>query len=236
MESSLSRSLLCFWLTLVACGDNNRPPTVSETCDVGPEAYAKNPDAYKTVSLWVQDDPEVPPSVALEGCELWQSKCVKCERVATANDAAARIFVSHETCVLDISRGGFILGIARKNGEITVYLDCIALVFGLGDDGHVNREKLKLVIGHEIGHEAGMPYHVPATCETASAASEFEKGLVRQGVCGKALMNPHIDNDIAGITAIDAEAYDLRDPYISTFPRIAVTDTPDGCILTSPAR
>jgi hypothetical protein len=227
------RPILFFWFFLAACGDNTRPPPLSETCDVGPEAYAANPSAYKTVSLWVQDDPDLSQSAALEGCDLWQSKCLRCE-LASESQAAAKIYASHETCVLDLSKGGFILAVAKPKGEITVYLACVRLAFGTDSDGRVNQEKLKLVIGHELGHESGMPYHVPATCDASAAASDFEKGLVQDGICGLALMNAVIDPQINAITQLDAEAYDLRDQYSSTFPRINATETPDGCVLTWP--
>lgn len=223
-------------LSLVLAACDNRVQAVSETCGEGPEAYAANPEAYKTISLWVQDDPELSASVALEGCDLWRSKCRKCEITASESAAAAKIYVSNETCVLDLSKGGFILGVADKKGAITIFMGCVRLVYGLDGEGHALREKLKLVIGHELGHESGMSYHVPSTCDPSAAASDFEKDLERKGVCGPALMNSQIEPQITAITQIDVEAYDLRDPSASTFPRVAAADTSEGCVLTSPVQ
>jgi hypothetical protein len=220
------RSLLCSALVLAACGGNNAPQSAPETC-----TSAAGPGAYTTIPIWVQDDPDFGISEAVQGMDLWQPKCLKGKMVATETEAVARIYGSHVACVRDDSSGGYVLAVSAPGGKIVVYLECIHDLFPLDSDGHISRLMLKLVLGHELGHESGMWFHVPATCDETKVASDVEKNLVKAGICGKALMNAFIHQDITAITDFDSQAYDMRDASSSTFPHL-VEGMPDGCILT----
>lgn len=218
------RTFLCFSVLLAACGDNLTPPFPA-SCE---EADFRD---YRTVSLWVQKDPDLGVTEAVAGCDIWSPKCLQCELAPTA-EAAAGLYVSHEDCVFNPKNGGYVLAFSEFGGRITIIMECIRQLFPVDADGHPSRKILSWVIGHEIGHEAGMWWHVPAACDEAYATNDFEKDLVHMGICGKALMNAFIDTSVTDLTVPDKEAFDLRDPRGTTFPHLTASETGSGCVLT----
>lgn len=224
------RIVLCLSMFLAACGDNLTAPS-ADTCGAGLEPYDGPANAPTTVKIWVQPDSDLDTDAAQEGCELWMPKGLSCDVIATESGAAARIYASHDACV-EAEDGGYVLAVAWEGGNILVYAECVRKLFIAEEADGINRQALKLILGHEIGHQTGMWWHVPATCEDAAAADDFEKGLVRMGVCGPSLMNARIDTDVCFMSDLDAAAYDLRDPTHSTFPRAKIEETQAGCVLT----
>lgn len=226
------RPFLILPFFLAACGDNLTRPS-ADSCGIGLEPYAAEPDAFATVYLWVQDDPDLPKLDVKEGCELWLAEGIQCEVDPYERGGNVRVYASHDPCV-EAPGGGYVLATAYGGGNIIVSVECMREWFVPEDDGAISRQALKLVVGHEVGHETGMWYHVPPSCDESAANGDFEKGLVRQGICGKALMNPDIDVNVCFITAIDDAAYRLRSLGASTIPGpgVAAMETSDGCILT----
>jgi hypothetical protein len=226
------RQIFFSLIFLAACGDN-LIPSPDAGCDPQLEPSVCGPDAIKTVTLWVEDDPVLDKSVAVAGCDLWGPVHLQCQLVAGEIDALAKIHASHGDCKINGMIGGYILASAGLLGDVTVNVDCMSQLYGHSDDGLLLNKMLKLVVGHEIGHETGMPYHVPATCNEADVTYEYEKDLVRQGICGPALMNAILDPNVTAITQFDVDAYRLRWVDYSNFPQAQASETPGGCILTS---
>jgi hypothetical protein len=219
------RLILCFSLCLAAChGDDGLPPAPAN-CSNGQQA-----SAFKTVRIWVQDDPDLGTTEASAGLDLWKEKCLKGEIVRAEFEADVRFTASHIACVRNDKSGGFTLATSIPGGKIVMFVECLRDLFKRDSDGHISRLILKLVMAHELGHEAGMWFHVPKLCDETEAKSDFEKDLVRMGVCGRAIMNSFINQDQTHITGFDSEAYDLRDADSSTFPHLDAM--PDGCVLT----
>lgn len=231
----MRRMFLGFLLVSTACGDNDLPYQI-RNCDVGPEAVAAHPRDYQTLTMWVQDDPDLGAEAAQKGGDFWQGKCLRTEIVSEARSAAVKISASHDACVFDFMAGGFVLARAYAHGEITVYLECVRQSFLPDDDGRVSQTGLSLVLGHEIGHEAGMLWHVPPLCFEGTVSDDFEKQLIREGVCGRAIMNPVLHDDLRAVTEVDDAAYDLRFWRVSTFPHFTEGEGETGCVLIAPER
>lgn len=219
------RLFLCLSLVLAACGDNIVPPPVLPACEGGTDSAA-----FKTISIWTEADPDLGDADALAGCDLWDPVCLQGAAEASESAAEVRIHALHDACVPDPNGGGYVLAISTGGGDIDVELECLRKLFPPDPDGHISRQVLKLVLGHELGHQSGMWWHVPAACDDGAAASDFEKSLVQMGICGTALMNADLDPILLGITELDVEAYALRDTHASTFPQAAETE--NGCVLT----
>jgi hypothetical protein len=222
------RPFLIVPLFLVACGDNIGPQQVPETCGVGLEPYAGEPGDFNVATVWVQPDPEAAAIDVREGCELWRDKGLECEIIPSELAADVKVYVVHDPCRMDPQNGGYVLATAEPHGLITVYLECLRDWFEPDEDGGISREILRLVVGHEVGHEAGMWWHVPASCDENAAADDFEKDLMRRGICGPSLMNPILDPNVCFITDPDAKAYDLR--TYGSF--LTASESGTGCVLT----
>lgn len=222
----LRSTFLIAFLALAACGDNIVPPAppFPESCPSGDDPNDR------TVTLWIQDDPDLGAADALAGCDEWQPKCLKCQ-ITDDPKAAAQLAVSHEACKPK-SDGSYVLAFSVPGGRVTIMMECMRGLFSPEPDGSVSHHVLTQVIAHELGHEAGMWWHVPAKCDDAYATNDFEKDLVTMGVCGTAVMNPYLNVGLAAITPIDGEAFDLRDTAHTTFPRFRATESPTGCVLT----
>ena len=222
------RLIFCLPFLLAACDSRTEIPDV---CGLGLTAYAGPPQAPRTATFWPGTDPDLPASAMLQGCGLWSVEGVDC--VPAASDAQAEIHLvpNHDACVETPSKT-YVLATTGAAGVITVYLECVRQVFEPEDDGRPSLGALKLILGHESGHAFGMNWHVPATCDPSAAKSDFERGLIAQGICGPALMNPMIDPNTCLVTSLDGQAYALRDPSRST-SGFAATETADGgCVLT----
>jgi hypothetical protein len=209
------------------CGAcENRPPEVPETCGKGLEPYVGTPETFRTVRIWVQDDAELSPIDVKEGCETWLPKGVQCELVPHELLGDVTVYAVREACREDEANGGYVLATAESNGRIRVFLECLRLVWPTEADG-VDPRVLRLVVGHEVGHEAGMWWHVPEDC--AEAERVHPSGAP---VCGEALMNPQLDPNTCFLTEADGLAYDVRDPGQSPFD-FKRGGSPAGCVLTA---
>lgn len=219
------RTILALSLLMFACGDNILFP-VSETCEPGGK-----PSGFHNVKLWIQDDPDVGQSQASMGCDLWQSKCYQCE-MASESKAQAKIHVDRKACVANFPGLSYTLAYSEPEGSITLIIECMRALFPREADDTPSRKALAIVLGHELGHEAGMWWHVPQSCDENTVRSTFERDLIRQGICGQALMNAYIDLNVDAITDVDRLAFDIRDLGNSNFPHVAATESEHGCVLT----
>lgn len=218
----MTRSFSCLMLFSAACVRD--PIDVPETCGLGLEPYAADPSEFLTVDLWVEDDPDLPAIDAKEGCELWLPKGVQCRLVPNELLGKVRVYAAHEPCREAPEGGGYVLATAESNGRVRVFVECLRELFEPDGDGGANRQVLRLIVGHEVGHETGMWWHVPEDC------AEAERSHPEGGpLCGEALMNPSIDPNTCFVTRADAYAFDLRDPSAS--PIGYALEAPD-CVLT----
>lgn len=197
--------VLCF--LLCACGDNAF------------NLYHAEPEAFRTVTVWVEPHPDVPADLAREACEAWRPEGVLCELAASSEEALIRIRAFTGPCEKR-EDGMYPLGWATEGGDVTLMIECLRKFGGTP----VGKRVLWPVISHEVGHELGVWTHVPTGCEDPEVMTHPELGPV----CGAALMNPSVHDGLYGITVIDHAAYDLRDVDHSVL-RLAA----DGCVLTA---
>jgi hypothetical protein len=224
------RAIIIACLFFVACG----PQEVPDACGAGLVPFAGPPETARSVTFWPGEDPDLPLRAVQSGCGLWDVEGVRC--LPAADDAHAQVHVvpNHDPCV-ETPSGTYVLATTGAYGVITVRIECVRERFETEDDGRPSEQVLKLVLGHEFGHAFGMNWHVPATCDPQAAKSDFERDLVARGICGEALMNPRLDLNACFVTALDGEAYALRDPARST-SGIVADDLPDGgCVLSVPS-
>lgn len=217
------RALLLLASLSAACARD--PVEVPETCGAGLEPYAGEPETFLTIDLWVEDDPDLPPIDVKEGCELWLPKGVQCRLVPAEILGEVRVYAARESC-RETEGGGYVLATAESNGRVRVFVECLRELYKTEPDGAANRQVLRLIVGHEVGHEAGMWWHVPEDCADAER-SHPESGPL----CGEALMNPAIDPDTCFITPADADAFDLRDRGATPIGYALASDGGPGCIL-----
>lgn len=217
------RALFLLASLSVACVRD--PVEATETCGVGLEPYVGEPETFLTIDLWVEDDPDLPPIDVKEGCELWLPKGVQCRLISTELLGEVRVYAAREPC-REAEGGGYVLATAESNGRVRVFLECLRELFEPDPSGGASRRVLRLIIGHEAGHEAGMWWHVPEDC------AEAERTHPESGpLCGEALMNPEIDPNTCFITPTDAAAFDLRDRDATPIGYALAPDGEPGCIL-----
>nr|ALV85541.1 hypothetical protein [uncultured bacterium pA1] len=165
---------------------------------VDPAARA-SPRHY--VHVWVQ--PGLSADDAHAGCELWREKGVACVIVHDRDYADITVEADRRPCVAH-DDGLRTLAEAYRGGRIVFYTSCFM------DDGTFDRQEFRTVMGHEVGHEVGIWEHVPLEC--GADAPRHPDG---HPICGRALMNPLYDKDVAYMTPVDSLAFDVRDPEIS---------------------
>ncbi len=173
------------------------------TCTAcGPDPVPYEPYDQPAFSLSVWLDPAKPlldPSDSLDGCSKWLAKGVVCRIVETQAEADVKVWTNDEPCEKD-EKGNYTLAVAYGNGNIVFNSLC------LGKPGDYNRHRFRAVMTHELGHTVGIWEHVPNDCD-----DEHLTHPSGQPICGVAVMNPMIDDDVYFVTVIDALAFDVRD-------------------------
>jgi len=195
-------------LALCACGDNRY------------DLYEHEPESFRTIAVWVEPHPDIPPELARQACESWRPEGVLCEIVADPMMALVRIRSSIGPCE-KLKDGTYPLGRAYGGGDITLEIECLRKYGG----APIAERVLWPVIAHEVGHELGIWIHVPTGCDGPDVMEHPEVGPV----CGTALMNPEAHFGLKGITTIDHGAYGLREEDHSVL-RIAPDE---GCTFTA---
>lgn len=208
--------------SLAACDGD--PP---EDCFGLPDDH---PD-WRTATVDLVHDPDIDDAALASGFDYWKPKCLRHRRAASGEEADVTIVPDRGPCQVNPETNGFIMAQAYDGGLIEVHLDCFLRSRPSEPDGRVSRDLLRLVLAHEIGHQAGLWGHVPVFCGQVKPASDFERSLDRAGICGDALMNPMIDRDFRIITDLDARAYDLRDKEQAATPSLRAA-APPGCVLS----
>lgn len=205
----MTRTVLCLALALGACGDNAY------------DLYEAEPESYRTVTVWVEPHPDIPPETARLACESWRPEGVLCETAPSSEEALIRIHAFTGPCVELEEEGTYPLGHAMVGGDITLEIECMRKVGATP----IPERVLWPVIAHEVGHELGIWHHVPTDCGDPEAMEHPEGGPV----CGEALMNPMIHYGLKGILLMDHYAYGLRDEDFSVL-RLAPDE---GCTFVS---
>ena len=178
-----------------ACGGRTRSAAI--------EVYAPSTPQPElpVVTVWVDDDPDLPLERMRAGCDIWKAEGARCEFGGSVASSKVRIWPYHGACVLN-DDGTYTLATAYPDGKIIFNIEC----FRRGADKKYDLDELAIVMGHELGHQFGVWDHVPAACDAADVKTHPDG----QRVCGPALMNPIRRKDIRFLTPIDHLAFDLR--------------------------
>ena|SRR5688572_4852332 len=183
--------LLLAAAALGACGDDDY------------DLYEGEPSEFRTLSVWADPHPDVPPELAREACEAWRPEGVLCELADDPLEALVRIHAFTGPCEKN-DDGSYTLGYATAGGDVTLMIECLRRFGGTP----IGEDLLWPTVAHEVGHQLGLWTHVPA-----------EDGV--------ALMNPKIHEGLYGITVLDHEAYLKRDEDGSV-----LRQAHGGCTLT----
>lgn len=209
-----------------SCGSSQKPPSKGYRPDAGDPPYA--------ITVWVESDPRLPKDLVFKGCAAWKAKNVTCTEASSKTFAQIRVYADDGECRVKDDMGTpddpkddktrTTLAWAYSGGDIKMMMRCLRQK-GSGYDA----KQIAGVVTHEVGHQLGIWEHVPypPKCEDAKTHPKGGK------VCGVAVMNPYYDDDVDYVTAIDALAFDLRDPRYSVLVNdVPTKDVPD-CIYTA---
>lgn len=192
VELAMAVALLCG-----ACGAD------SEYAGVNPGA----PGECLDHGIWVQDDPDLSPALASDGCHFFGPEGVCCP-TAARDDADVRIYSNPQPCPLTPGADAYVLAVAFKQGTIVVNTQCLDRPYGSSPSA----EQFRNIIAHEVGHVLGMWFHIPRDCDSEDPSLPVRIHPSGAPICGPAIMNPLLDVSLNGPTGPDLLAFDLRDP------------------------
>ncbi len=158
------------------------------------------PNMIYTVSIWVDDSPDLSKKDVRAACDLWKVKAVSCVMTENPGEADIRVFADKRACKPD-KKGYVTLAVAYKGGLVMSMSECFRQ-----SDKKIDSHKFTAVMAHEVGHQLGIWDHVPEQCD--GKAKKHPNG---KPVCGLAIMNAYYKDEIDYVTAVDGLAFDLRD-------------------------
>jgi hypothetical protein len=196
------------------------------------------------LGVWVQDDPDLSPTLAVDGCDFWQDAITTIVCMSTPREQAhIRIYGNPQLCPPYFDEDGvvigFILAIAYGGqGTVVVNTDCLWRPFGPRTAPQA--EQYRNIIAHEIGHVLGVWEHVPRACTDAMGALLPETPIHPSGapICGPAIMNPFIDVALSRLTGPDILQFDRRSTDMTVLPVPPMEDmaalSEPSCTLLAP--
>lgn len=190
------------------------------------------PDPANTIVLgvWVQDHPDLSPTLAVDACDLWQDviTTLSCMSVPR-EDAHIRIYANPQLCppsfdAMGVQIGWILATAYGGQGTVVVNTACLWRPFGPGTAP--DAEQYVIMIAHEIGHVLGLWEHVPRACTDAMGALLVGTPIHPSGapVCGPAVMNAFIDPVLTGLTGPDILQFDRRSLDVTVLPVPAMAD------------
>ncbi len=191
-------------------------------CGPGQDASWEDPPSYRYVpdgaactvlGVWLQDDPDLSVSLAIDGCDMWEDVGICCMS-AERDDAHIRIYGNPQPCPPSPDDPESVVLATAYSGQGTVVVNTMCLGRPFGLVGEPDPAQYRVMIAHEIGHVLGVWDHVPATC-TEPGIPLHPSGAP---VCGPAVMNPMNTPSLRGLTGPDILQYDRRSSYDSVIP------------------
>jgi len=177
---------------------------------------AGKPPLY-LATLWIQEDPLLPPQLVLEGCQAWAPLGVGCKIVQNPGDALVRFNAVRTPCTPDPKEHTIIIATAHSDRHIEMLVNCL-----VGNDGKPDELKIRMVVAHEFGHEEGIWKHVPLECDDKDTTYVMMPDGKK--LCGEAVMNPVYDDDVTEITDMDGHAFDMRDRNYTIIHPVSESD------------
>ncbi len=175
-----------------------------------PMRYAGMDEPRYSLSLHLGPSPLLDREDSLRGCDEWLPKGVICRTVKAGERADIEVSIDDSPCVPG-KDGMYTLALAYHDGRIVFMEKCFKT-----HDGY-DRKKFRAVMTHEIGHQVGIWKHVPPEC--SAEALRHPNG---SQVCGSAVMNALMHEDITFVTVIDGLAFDLRSEDINALSPLNV--------------
>jgi hypothetical protein len=190
---------------------------------------ASDPTQVLVLGVWLQDDPDLSPTLAVDGCDFWQDAVTTIACMSAPRDEAhIRIYANTQLCppAFDAMgvQNGWILATAYggetpyRVGTVVVNTDCLWRPFG--PRTAPSAEQFRVMVAHEIGHVLGLWEHVPRDCTDAMGKLLPGVPIHPSGapICGPAIMNPSVDVALSRLTGPDILQFDRRSIDISVLP------------------
>jgi len=164
------------------------------------------PPRYE-IALWFDPASHVPARPVLEACTAWTALGIRC--IAVSDPRYASVIIASDAGACEEDEDGFakIASFWYSSGQLVLRSACFRDEYG---DEEIGR--IRASVRHELGHAAGIRFHVPARCIDSTGGKVLARTHSNgQRICGPAIMNPATNEDIRQATPMDALAFDLRD-------------------------
>lgn len=165
------------------------------------------------IRIWIETSPNLAPEDMLKGCEAWAVKGIRCAIVTDRRASEVQVYDDPKNECKPDKDGVMAIAWAHAGGKIVMHTPCMRKWYKFGS---LDRDEVRAVFTHEIGHQLGIWNHVPNTCDLAKINPKTSKLKTHPNgtkICGKAIMNPAYDPSVDFVTLLDGLAFDLRDAW-----------------------
>lgn len=173
-------------------------------CDPGNTSPDAAPHPEYHILVWVDPASGLPEDEMLDGCDLWAPVGVGCELTEEFGASDVQIYADTDPCE-ENSDGSITLAWASCCGRVVFIRECFRR-----SDGQLDRDALRVVSTHEVGHQFGLWWHVPRSC-AGNPPRHPDGGKV----CGTAVMNPFFNSSLHELQEPDVRAFDIREKEFS---------------------